>query len=201
MKDFVYLGTSITNNNNVSDEIKRRLTLANRCYFGLNRQLSSRALSRRTKLTLYKTLIIPVLLYGAEAWTLSAADEKSLGTFERKILRKIFGPICIDGEYRRRMNIELYELYDDVELVRRVKLQRLRWLGHVVRMDEQAPARKVFETTPSGGTRKRGRPSIRWRDQVEDNIKSLGIPNWRQIAGRRSDWRNLLYEAKTGNRL
>ena len=199
VQEFVYLGTSININNNVSLEIQRRITLANKCYYGLNRQLSSRALSRRTKLALYKTLIIPVLVYGAESWTLSAADEKSLGTFERKVLRKIYGPIFADGEYRRRMNSELYNLYNDVEIVSRVKLQRLRWLGHVVRMDEEAPARKVFETAPSGGSRRRGRPFLRWRDQVVENINTLGISNWRQLAGRRSDWRNLLYEAKTNN--
>ena len=122
-----------------------------------------------------------------------------MGTFERKVLRKIYGPIFADGEYRRRMNSELYNLYNDVEIVSRVKLQRLRWLGHVVRMDEEAPARKVFETAPSGGSRRRGRPFLRWRDQVVENINTLGISNWRQLAGRRSDWRNLLYEAKTNN--
>ena len=51
------------------------------------------------------------------------------------------------------MNHELYELYDYVELARRVKIQRLRWLGRIVRMDGQAPARRVFETDPSGGSR------------------------------------------------
>lgn len=198
VNEFVYLGTSITNTNNVSSEIKRRITLANRCYYGLNRQLSSRALSRRTKLSLYKTLILPVLLYGAEAWTMTAADEQSLGTFERKILRKIFGPICVDGEYARRMNHQLYELYDDVDLVRRVKIQRLRWLGHVVRMDEETPARKVFDSAPSGGQRRRGRPFIRWRDQVENNINAIGISNWRQKAVKRNVWRDILYEAKIG---
>ena len=117
--------------------------------------MSSKALSRRTKLTLYKTLIIPVLIYGAESWTMSAADKKSLVTFEWEILRKIFGPICVNVEYRRRMNHELFELYDDVKLARRVKIQGLRSLVHVVRMDGQAPARKVFETNRSGGSRRR----------------------------------------------
>lgn len=201
VKDFVYLGSSMTSTNNISVEIQRRITLANRCYFGLSRQLSSRALSRRTKLRLYTSLILPVLLYGSEAWTLAAADEKNLGTFERKILRRIFGPLCVDGGYRRRMNHELYELFGDIDIVRRVKLQRLRWLGHVVRMDEQAPARRVFESVPNGGARRRGRPNLRWRDQVLDNVAALGTSNWRQVAGRRSDWRNLLDAAKTDRRL
>ena len=125
MNNFVYLDTSVNITNTVSLAIQRRLTLANRYSYGLNRQLSSKALSRRTKLMLYKTPIIPVLIYGAESWTMSSANEKSLGTFERKIIRKII-PICVNGEYRRRMNHELYELYDDVELGTH---------GHVVRID------------------------------------------------------------------
>ncbi len=110
VKDFVYLGTSINTDNNVSLEIQRRISLANKCYFGLSRQLSSKVLSRRTKLTLYKALIMPVLTYGAEAWTMTTSDEATLGVFERKILRKIFGPLHVgNGEYRRRWNDELYE--------------------------------------------------------------------------------------------
>ena len=85
-----------------------------------------------------------VLMYGAEPWSMSAANEKKLGTFQSKILRKIFGRICVNGEYRRRMYHELYELYDDVELARRVKIQRQIWLANDVRMDEQASARRVF---------------------------------------------------------
>ena len=77
--DVVKDGTAINTNNDVSLEIKRRVT--NRWYFGLNRQL----------ITLYKALILPVLLYGAEAWTLSNTDAADLGVFERKVLRKIFG--------------------------------------------------------------------------------------------------------------
>ena len=89
VKEFIYLGTTININNDVWLEIKHS-TVANRCYFGLNRQLSSRDLSRATKLTLYKALILPVLFYGAEAWTLSSADAAVLGVFERKCCARFF---------------------------------------------------------------------------------------------------------------
>ncbi|XP_070137322.1 uncharacterized protein [Drosophila bipectinata] len=133
VKEFIYLGTATTSTNDVSLEIKRRITLANRCYFGL------------------------ILLYGAECWTVTQSDAAALGVFERKILRKIFGPICVDDVYRIRYNHELYELYGDVDVASRVKSRRLRWLGHVARMDEDAPARKVFDAVIVG-TRRRGRP-------------------------------------------
>ncbi|XP_051859298.1 uncharacterized protein LOC127565328 [Drosophila albomicans] len=196
VKEFIYLGTAITSTNDVSLEIKRRITLANRCYFGLSRQFNSRALSRRTKTTLYKTLILPVLLYGAECWTVTQSDAAALGVFERKILRKIFGPICVDDVYRIRYNHELYELYGDVDVASRVKSQRLRWLGHVARMDEDAPARKVFDAMIVG-TRRRGRPRTRWQDQVMDTLSTLGVTNWRRRAQDRAAWRHIALQAET----
>ena len=66
VKDFVYLGSCISTDNDISLEIRRRITVANRCYFGLRKQLRKKALSWRTKICLYKSLILPVLLNGAE---------------------------------------------------------------------------------------------------------------------------------------
>ena len=104
--------------------------------------------------------------------------------FERKILRKIYGPICVDGEYRRRMNHELYQLFSDIGIVRRIELQRLRSLTHVVRMDEDAPAQKVYKNEPADGSRRRGRPRISWKDQVEDNIAKYGLSNLKKLRNR-----------------
>ena len=69
-KGFIYLGSAVTTKNYVRQEIKRRITLASRCYYGLNGQLSNRDLSSTMKLILYKTHILPAFLYGAEAWTI-----------------------------------------------------------------------------------------------------------------------------------
>ena len=82
VSDFVYLGTAITSGNDTSLEIKRRITFANRCYYGLNTEIKSRVLSRKTKILLNKALIISVLLYGAEAWVLTLNPEYALGAFE-----------------------------------------------------------------------------------------------------------------------
>ena len=107
VKDFVYLGSSINTDNDISLKVRRRIILANRYYFGLRKQLSKKALSWRTKICLYKSRILPVLLYGAETWTLTSSDEQTFGVFERKILRKIYGPLCDRGEWRIRWNQEL----------------------------------------------------------------------------------------------
>ena len=109
-----------------------------------------------------KSLILRVLLYGAETSTLTSSDEQALGVFEMKILRKIYGPFCDRGEWRIRCNQELYDIYNDIDVVKRIKIQRLRWLGHVARMNSSNPVPKVFESEPGGGNRRQGRPRQRW---------------------------------------
>jgi hypothetical protein len=81
---------------------------------------------------IYKTLIKPVLMYGAEAWVLSKVDEAHFGVFERKILRRIYGPLCEGATGRSRYNKELYRLYDEIDLVTAIRISRLRWAGHIV---------------------------------------------------------------------
>ena len=71
-------------------------------------------------------------MYGAETWVLSKADELRLGVFGRKILRRIYGPICEGAAWRWRYNEELYRLYDETDLVTTVRITRLRWAGHIV---------------------------------------------------------------------
>ena len=104
MKDFVYLGSSINTDNDISLEIRRRITLANRCYFGLRKQLSKKALSWRTKICLYKSLMLPLLLYGAATWTLTSSDEQAIEEIE----------------WRIRWNQELYDIYDDIDVLKRL---------------------------------------------------------------------------------
>lgn len=125
VSEFTYLGSSVNSQNNITEEIKRRILLANRTLFGLSRVLRSRFIRRGTKMNIYKTLILPVLMYGCEAWTLSEADQQLLMVFERKVLRLIFGPVCVENEWRIRYNDELYSLYGDSNIMERVRQQQL----------------------------------------------------------------------------
>ena len=81
-----------------------------------------------------------------------------------------------DFWYRIRTNRELYELFNDMHIAKRINIQWLRWLGHVVWMDEDAPLRQVFDAVVVGH-RRRGRPHMRWNDQVEEALTSLGVTN------------------------
>jgi len=98
--------------------------------------------SRLEEVNIQCCLSRPVLMYGAETWVLSKADELRLGVFERKILRRIYGPICEGAIWRSRYNEELYRLYDETDLVTTIRITRLRWAGHIVRMQDNLPCKK-----------------------------------------------------------
>ena len=145
---------------------------------------------------IYKTLIKPVLMYGAETWVLIWAYELRLGVFERKILRRIYGPICERTAWRSRYNEELYHLYDETDLVTTVRITRLRWAGHIVRMQDNLPCKKITLDKPED-RRRVGRPSLRWMDGVMRDAERLGVGNWKSKAKDRDGWRRLLESAKT----
>ena len=131
----------------------------------------------------------------------TTADCERLEIFERRVLRMIFGALCIDGVWRSRYNRELANLYHHPSIVQKMKTQRLRWLGHLSRMDETAPASKVNFSKPHG-TRKQGRPKMRWNDAVTNDLKKLRIlGSWRAKAANRDEWRDFLRQEETQRRM
>jgi hypothetical protein len=128
-------------------EIKIRITAENRFYFSLNKLLKSRAVARNTKVRVYRTIIRPVVTCGSENWCLTASVERSLRTWERKMLRKICGQVYDNGIWRIRTNKEQMALYQVINIVAEIKKARLRWLGHVERMSEDRVIKKLYEQT------------------------------------------------------
>jgi len=196
VNSFKYLGTLITTRNDTFAEINNRVMLANIRYFGMMNMLKAKNINRKHKVTMYKTLIKPVLIYGVETWVLSKVDELHLGVFERKILRRIYGPVCEEAVWRSRYNEELYRFYDEADLVTTVKITRLRWAGHVMRMQDNLPCKKITLDKPEG-RRQVGRPNLRWIDGVTKDAEKLGVRNRRAWARDRDDWRQFLESAKT----
>jgi hypothetical protein len=86
------VGTTITNQNLIQEEIKRRLNSGNACYHSVQNPLSSRLLSKNIKIRIYKTMILPVVLYGYETLSLILREEHKLRVLENRVLRRIFGP-------------------------------------------------------------------------------------------------------------
>jgi len=97
---------------------------------------SSRLLSKNLKIKIYRTIILPVVLYGCETWSLTLREERRLRVFENRVLRKVFGPKRDDvtGEWRKLHNEEMNDLYSLPSIVRVVISRRMRWAGYVARM-------------------------------------------------------------------
>jgi hypothetical protein len=148
---FKYRGTTLTNQNCIHEE-KSRLNSGNACYHSVQSLLSSGLLSRNVKVKIYKTIILPVVLYGCETWSLTLREEHRLREFENGVLRRIFGPKTDDviGECRKLHNERLHILYSSPNIIRQIKSRRMMWAGHVARMGEERNVYRVLLGNPEG---------------------------------------------------
>ena len=89
VEEFKYLATTLTNQNSIPEEIKSRLRSRNVCYHSVQNLLSYRLLSKNLKIKVYRTIILPVVLYGCETWSLTLREERKLRVFENMVLRRI----------------------------------------------------------------------------------------------------------------
>jgi hypothetical protein len=117
-------------------------------------------------------------------------EEQALLIFERKIFR-IYGPKYKDREWKSRTNRELEELSKGENIIKWVKGQRISWLGHLERMEEDRIPKKIF-TQVLEGTRRKGRPRKGWREEVERGIQVLGVRRWRELVIDREKWRGIV---------
>jgi hypothetical protein len=133
---FRYFGTKLTDQNCMQEQIKCRLNSGNACYHSVQSILSSRLLSRNVKVKIYKTIILPAVLYWCETWFLILMDEHRLRVFENRVLRRIFGPKGdeVTEEWRKLHNEELHIFYSSPNIIRHIKSRRMMWEGHVARM-------------------------------------------------------------------
>ena len=108
-EEFKYLGTTLTNQNFIQEQIKSRLKTRNVSYHSVQNLLSSSLLSKNLKIKIYRTIILPEVVYGCETWFLTLRDERRLRVFESKVLRRIFGPKTdeVTKECRELHNEEL----------------------------------------------------------------------------------------------
>ena len=137
--------------------------------------LSSRLLSKNLKTKIYRTIILPVILYGCEAWSLIAREEWKLRVFDNMVLRRIFGPRRdeVTGEWWRLHNEELNGLYFPPDIVRVKKSIKMRWAGHVARKGVERGAYRVLVRKPEG-KRPLGTPRHRWVDNNRMDLQEVG---------------------------
>ena len=143
--------------------------------------------------TEYRTIILPVFLYGCETWLLTRREERKLRVFKNMVLRRIFGPRSdeVTGDWRRLHNEELNDLYSLPNIVWVIKSRRMRWAGHVACMGERGVYR-VLVGKPEG-RRQLGRPRRRWVDNIRMDLQEMGCGYM--------DWIGLAQDREGGGRL
>jgi hypothetical protein len=152
VRKFKYLGTPLTDQNCMYDEIKSRLNSGNACYHSVQSLLFSCLLSRNIKVKIYKTIILPVILYWCETWCLTLREKHRLRVFENRVLRRIFGPKReeVTGEGRKLHSGELHNLYSSLDIIRQIKSRKMGWARHVTCMGEGRNVYRVLVGKPEG---------------------------------------------------
>jgi hypothetical protein len=135
------------------------------------------------KIKTHRTIILPVVLYGCETWSLTLKEEHRLRVFENRVLRRIFGPKRdeVTGGWRKLHNEELHGLYSSPSIVRVIKARRMRWAGHVARMPEVRGAYNILVGMPEGRIPP-GRPRHRWENNIKVDLRDW-IVDWIHWAG------------------
>jgi hypothetical protein len=152
-------------------------------------------LSKNLKIRIQKTIILPVVLYGCETWSLTLREEHRLGVFENRALKRLFGPRRdeVTGEWRKLHNEELHDLCSSPSIIKIIKSRRMRWVGHVARMGENRNAYRLL-VGKREGQMPLGRPRRRWVDNITMDVVQVGWGDvdWIGLAQDRDRWRALV---------
>jgi len=169
VEKFRWLRTTLTNQNSIQKEITSRLKSGNACYHSVQNLLSSSLLSNNIKITIHRTIILPVVLYGCETWSLTLREERTLRMFENRVLRRILGPRRDEktGKWRKPHNEELHDLCSSANIIRVMKSRRMRCKGHVTHMRDRKGAYRpmvgnLWEKDLLEDPRLDGRITLKW---------------------------------------
>jgi hypothetical protein len=146
------------------------------------------------KVRIYKTIILPVVLYGCEPWSLTVREEHKLRVFENRVLRIIVPKReKVTRGWRKLHNKELHNLYSSPNIIRIIKSRRMRWAGHVARMWEKRNVYRLLVGKPEG-KRPLGKPGRRWIDNIKMDLLEIGVNvvDWIGLAQDRYRWRALV---------
>jgi hypothetical protein len=188
---FTYLGSIVSNNLTLDSEINNRVGKAAAVFAQLRKRVwENQKLTTKTKAMVYSSCVVSTLLYGSEAWTTYAEHEKRLNTFHQRCLRSILGISWKD----RVTNAEVLTRTGLSSMYSMLRLRRLRWLGHVHRMQDGRIPKDILYGQLADGKRETGRPQLRFRDVCKRDMKAIGIDpeSWENIAADRTEWRSTL---------
>ena len=198
---FTYLGSTLSRVVHIDDEVNARIVKASAAFGRLRGSIWDRSEIRLdTKLKVYRSVVLPTLLYACETWTVYQRHAKRLNHFHTSNLRKL-------------LKIKWQDRIPGTEVLKRtgmqgihtpLKLAQLRWTGHVTRMPDERLLKKILYGDLQVGKRSHGGQKKRYKDTLKASLKDFNIPteSWEQIAQDRTKWRGLIkrgageYEAK-----
>ena len=192
--NFRYLGSILRSDCGLVSEITQRIASASRVFYSLYPRLWKRSLqiSLATKVRIYETLVLSILLYASETWAIPQMLLQRLEVFHMRCLRIILG-------------VTLWNRIPNAEILRRTKqksiewmlcTRRLVWFGHCVRMDpSRIPVQVLFSCLPAG-ERGSGRPLLRWCEMLNNDLSEYHLCNWRRTTEDREKWRASVYGRK-----
>ena len=197
VQEFNYLGSKITTDGNCMKEINSRISKAGQAFGMLRNIWKTNNLKLQTKIKIFKSNVLSVLLYGSECWKTTTTIEHKLEVFQTKCLRRIlriFWPNVISNQ-------ELLNRTGLKTITENIKIRRWTWLGHVYRMPANSIPRTALMWTPQG-QRKRGRPKETWRRTITKELKTQGLTlqTAARTAADRVKWRSLVDASSTRRR-
>ncbi|BHF63483.1 hypothetical protein SprV_0200647500 [Sparganum proliferum] len=182
VENFPYLGSTLSRTTKIDDEVANRISKASQAFGRLQRTLK-----------MYKAVILPTLLYGAETWTVYARLARRLNHFHLSCLRRILRLNWQD----RIPDTEVLERTGILSIYTMLRQMQLRWSGHLVRMDDERLPKRLFYRDVATGSRRQGGQIRRYKDTLKSSLKRLQInpTNWDKITHDRPTWRRTV---KTG---
>ncbi|BHF67956.1 hypothetical protein SprV_0301098500 [Sparganum proliferum] len=194
VENFPYLGSTLSHNTKIDDEVANRISKASQAFGRLQSTVWNRhGLQLSTMLKMYKALILPTLLYGAETWTVYSKQACRLNHFHLSCLRRILRLNWQD----RIPDTEVLERTGILSIYTILRQMQLRWSGHLVRMDDERLPKRLFYGDVATGSRRQGGQIRHYKDTLKSSMKRLQInpTNWEELALDRPTWRRTV---KTG---
>ena len=188
VEDFTYLGSNISNNLSLDTAINRRIGKAACTMAKLTKRVwENKMLTENTKMRIYQACVLSTLLYGSESWTTYMCQERRLNTYHMRSLKRILGITwqnCIPfSDILDRARIRcMYSMLSQ---------RRLRWLGHVRRMEDGRLPKDILYGQLTSGARPVGRPALRFKDACNRDMKACDISpkGWEAVAEDSTAWR------------
>lgn len=190
---FCYLGSTITSTFSLEEEINARIGNAATNFGRLSKRAwDNKRLTLKTKIQIYRACVLSTLLYSSETWTPYSGHVRRLNVFHLRCLRKLMGIRWQD----KITNTEVLKRADLPSIMGTLSIRRLRWLGHVRRMDSSRIPKQVLFGELSEGRRHRGRPMLRYKDVCKTSMKDFCISTekWEKLAEDRTQWKTSIHK-------